>query len=133
MAFRAVQTADVTACTKHDTLSATPGYILAAFTVGGFGLGRLVGGFRSHVREGIDNSQQLPSRPGVVLEVALVLFLGTAAVLLGYETWAVASGGAFPPITSYVRCAAYHQIVLASTTATFIAFMVSNWLWYPTK
>ena len=134
LAFRAVNSADPVACTKHDQLTSTPGYVLAAFTAGGFIAGRLIGWFRFHVRIGIRNLNKQKATPAwlaLLLSVALVTFLFVAALLLGYETWAIANGGVPPPITSYVRCAAYHQQFLATVTATGIGFIVSNWIWFP--
>ena len=133
-AVRAVSAADPVACTKHDQLTSTPGYILAAFTAGGFVAGRLIGWFRLHVRIGIRKLKKQKTPPpwlGLVLNLALVLFLVVAALLLAYETWALANGSVPPPITSYVRCAAYHQQLVAIATATGIGFIVSNWIWFP--
>ncbi len=129
----ALRNADVTACAARDDLNQTRGLVLAAVTVGGFGLGRLGGWFRLHVREGYYGAGRRSPRPGLVLDLALVIFLILAALLLGYETWAVANGGHPPPITSYVRCAAYHQLPLAAATAAAVGFIVSNWLWFPTR
>jgi len=133
MAVHAVQVANVGACTKHDNLDPTPGYWLAGFATGGFVVGRLAGWFRFHVREGVHGPARHRPQSGVILEGGLVIFLVVAAVLLGYETWSFANGGNPPPITSYVRCAAYHEFVLASLTASGIGFMLSSWLWFPTR
>lgn len=121
-------------CTKNDQWTSTPGYILAAFTAGGFVAGRFIGWFRFHVRVGIQNLNRQRTPPpwlGLVLNVALVIFLVVASLLLGYETWSLANGAVPPPITSYVRCAAYHQQVPAAATATAIGFILSNWIWFP--
>jgi hypothetical protein len=133
IAVIAVKTAIPKVCTQLDNLREEPGLILAACTAGGFVIGRLVGWFRFHVREGIRGAAHLPPQPAVILNVALVIFVVVAAVLLGYETWSLANGSNPPPITGYVRCAAYHQLFLASLTTASIGFIVSNWLWFPTK
>jgi hypothetical protein len=125
--------AKVAACAVHDNLNQERGLLLAAFTAGGFVLGRLIGVIRFHIREGIHSSNRPAPHPTAVLDVAFVLFLAVTAVLLGYETWSLANGGHPPPITSYVRCAAYHQLPLAAITAGSIGFMVSSWLWFPSK
>ena len=133
-AVRAVSAADPVACTRLDKLTSTPGYVLAAFTAGGFVAGRLIGWFRFHVRVGIRKLGRQNTPPpwlGVLLNLALVTFLVVASLLLGYETWSLANGSVPPPITSYVRCAAYHLQVLAAATATGIGFIVSNWIWFP--
>lgn len=133
-AVKAVVAADPVACTRHDQVTSTPGYVLAGFTAGGFIAGRLIGWFRHHVRLGIRKVRGQKAPPmwlGMLLNVALLTFLVVAALLLGYETWALANGGVPPPITSYVRCAAYHQQVVAIATATGIGFIVSNWIWFP--
>lgn len=131
---RAIIAADPVACTKHDQMTSTPGYVLAAFTAGGFFAGRLIAWFRLHVRIGIRNLKKQKTPPpwlGLLLNVALVTFLVVASLLLGYETWSLANGGVPPPITSYVRCAAFHQLLLAIATSTGIGFIVSNWIWFP--
>ena len=134
-AVRAVNAANPVACTMHDQLTSTPGYVLAAFTAGGFVGGRLISWFRFHVRIGIQRNPQKRRTPppwlGFLLNLALVVFLVVAALLLGYETWAIANGGVPPPITSYVRCAAYHQQLVAAATATGIGYIVSSWMWFP--
>jgi hypothetical protein len=125
--------ANAATCALHDKLNEERGLLLAAFTAGGFVVGRVVGLVRFHIREGLHGQGRAQPKPGVVLDLAFVLFLALAAVLLGYETWSLANGGHPPPITSYVRCAAYHQFLVAAGTASTIGFMVSNWLWFPSK
>ena len=132
-ALVALSGAKVAACAVHDNLNEERGVLLAAFTVGGFVLGRLIGVIRFHIREGIHSHNTPTPGPSPVLDVAFVLFLAGAALLLGYETWSLAHGGNPPPITSYVRCAAYHQFPLAAITAGSIGFMVSSWLWFPSR
>lgn len=132
MALNALFTANVGTCALHDSLNQTRGIVLAAVTAGGAIVGRLAAWFRFQVLEGQHPYRPEP-RPHLYLNVALVVFLATAALLLGYETWAVANGGNPPPITSYVRCAAYHQFFVSAILAGGVGFILSNWLWFPSK
>src|SRR5258708_13786712 len=131
LAVSALRSADVNACLKHEQLDSTPGYFLAGITVAGFLAGRGVAWFRRHVRAGLNVAA--PAKSSTGLGILLVLFLAVAALLLGYETWSVANGSVPPPVTSYVRCAAYHQFPLPAAPAAPLGFMLSTWLWFPSK
>lgn len=132
MALSALGTANVGTCAIHDNLNQNRGLVLAAVTVGGAVIGRLAGWFRFQVLEG-QHPNRPDARPHLLLNLALIAFLAAAALLLGYETWAIANGGSPPPITSYVRCAAYHQFFVSSVLAGGVGFILSNWLWFPSK
>jgi hypothetical protein len=76
---------------------------------------------------------QGPINTGSVFELAAGIFLVVAALVLGYETWSVANGWSPPPVTSYVRCAAYYHPFISAGTVATIGFVLSSWLWYPPR
>jgi hypothetical protein len=123
---------DVSKCDQV-TNSGPRGLILAgAAIVGAFG-GRFAARIRFEARQKL--YRQVPKDLAVPawVHVGIFLFLVTATALLIYETWALAHNNNPPPITSYVRCAAYWQPLWAPVTALFTGFLLTNWLWYPTK
>jgi len=67
------------------------------------------------------------------MRVLLRRFLVLAALLLGYETYALVNSASAPPITEYVRCAAATSPTLTAVAAFAVALLIGNWLWYPTE
>ena len=116
--------------------------LLVIVVVIGFGAGRAVGSVRSRrlaiIRTGRNPSSTNYSAGIVVpqprwLEVLLAVFLVAGALALAYETWAVLPNSNAYPITSYIRCAEDFHPLLAAGFAGGIAFLVSNWFWYPNR
>ena len=71
--------------------------------------------------------------PAIWVQVGLVVFLLLGAVLLAYETIALADTNAHAPITYYIRCS--YQV---EKPATFIgsivmSFILGHWLWSPRR
>lgn len=121
--------------TKCDQIQAgnSRGVILAVATILGAIVGRVVAYVRYQVRLELNNGQHGKASVTPLVNVGVFAFLVIATALLLYETWAVANFSHPPPITSYVRCAAYYHQIVAPLTAAGIGFLVSNWFWYPTR
>jgi hypothetical protein len=114
----------IASCADKTAWGPLPGAALFVAGVAGPAIGRLAGWFRFHARGGT-RAAPFPA----FLKVAFTALLVTATVLLVYET--LATAGAAPPITSYVRCAFGTQLPITFPTTVAIGFMLSNWLWYP--
>jgi hypothetical protein len=71
--------------------------------------------------------------PAIWVQAGLVVFLFLGALLLGYETIALADTSEHAPITYYIRCS-----YAVEKPATFIAtlvmsFILGHWLWSPRR
>ncbi|MEP6753193.1 MAG: hypothetical protein ABI959_10655 [Candidatus Dormiibacterota bacterium] len=71
--------------------------------------------------------------PAIWVQAGLVFFLLLGAVLLGYETIALADTGDHAPITYYIRCA--YAVEKPATIAGVVAvsFILGHWLWSPQR
>jgi hypothetical protein len=132
-ALRAVLHRDVAppvtfTCTASETQPpGLPGSLLfmalgIVFFIGGNALGRL----RMYSHEAGTTSNRL------FKGFTVLLFFG-AAIALGYETVGTWMSGLdadteIKPITSFVRCAAYHYPVYAAILASTVSFLVGHWL-----
>ena len=125
---------DVGQCQRVDHgTGLAKGLILAVAALVGAGAGRLLARVRFEIRREL---QGPPVRSAPIpwwIHGVAFAFLVVAAGLLGYETWAVLNFGHPPPITSYVRCAAFHHTVVAPLTAGGVGLLLGSWLWYPTR
>jgi hypothetical protein len=124
---------DVNQCNQIDRnhVSEVRGLILAGAALGGALIGRFLARLRFEVR-GKLNGVQPQTNPPAWIHACLFAFLVVATLLLGYETWAEMNFSSPPPITSYVRCAAYYHTIVAPLTAGGVGLLLGNWLWYPT-
>lgn len=125
--------ADVTQCANKVAANSTTGLVLGLIALAGFGSGRLVALARKWIHQAPPARDTDVVQTGGLLQLALALFLALAAVLLGYETYALANSANAPPITSYVRCAAAGSPGLAAVAGYAVALLLGNWLWYPSK
>jgi hypothetical protein len=114
-------------------------YLLAAG--GAFGLGRLLGFWRTHWKEPVEELSRADAgaavrrdrRRAVAVQVVLAVCLTLVTGLLAYETWAELDGSNRAAITDFVRCAsgaAFPQTIMASTVLLFLA---GHWLWHPVR
>ena len=71
--------------------------------------------------------------PAIWVQAGLVIFLLLGAVLLGYETLALANTSAHAPITYYIRCsyAVEKPATIGGTLA--LSFILGHWLWSPRR
>ncbi len=125
--------ADVTKCSTKVSADSTTGLVLGLIALAGFGTGRLVAMARKWIDDAPPVRDSDVVRTGGALQAVLAAFLVLAAVLLGYETYALANSVNAPPITSYVRCAAANSPGLAAIAGFFVSLLLGNWLWYPTR
>jgi hypothetical protein len=125
--------ADVTRCASPLPPDSPIAIELAVVALAGFALGRLVARARKWINQAPAVADIDTVRTGGPLQAALAGFLIMAAVLLGYETFALAHSAPAPPITEYVRCAAAHYPALAAVAAGAVSLLLGNWLWYPTR
>jgi hypothetical protein len=107
------------------------GVIAPAFYAASALLSFIAGGLWQFSRSRGGGELAIP-RGEVLVEIALVLLLATAAVALGYETYALISGRVWP-ITYYVRCAN-----VVDPGWTLLGLVVSSglfghWLWSPLR
>jgi len=133
--FFRVIVGDVTHCGEKRFATVWPtGVELAAVSVAGFVLGRLVGYLRKSRYGGPLVLNRAAVGSDAVVGWALMGFLIFATVLLGYETFAVVHpGGDPPPITSYVRCAAADNPWVSELAAFILGVLLGNWIWYPSS
>ena len=126
---------DVTQCHEKKYATVWPtGVELAAVSILGFVVGRLVGYLRKSRYGGALRLTRDKVRSDTVVGIALMVFLVFATVLLGYETFAVVHpGGDPPPITSYVRCAAADNPWVSELAAFILSVLLGNWIWYPSN
>jgi len=107
---------------------------LAAFIAGGL-LGDVRQRHHRHQHEperlniATAHSHGVDRGPAAVLGV-LVLALWLTVVLLGYETYAVASDSRQWPITQYVRCAYVLAEPATLIGSCLVLFLLGHWLWY---
>lgn len=125
--------ADVTRCATRSSADSRTGFVLAAIALAGFGTGRLVAMARKWIHQAPGIRGQDHVRTGGPLQGALAAFLVVAAILLGYETYALTNSVSAPPITEYVRCAAATSSTLVGIAAFAVSMLVGSWLWYPTE
>jgi fructose-specific phosphotransferase system IIC component len=71
--------------------------------------------------------------PAIWVQVGLVVFLLLGAVLLGYETFALADSSAHAPITYYVRCSYALEKPATFVGAVVVSFILGHWLWSPRR
>jgi len=126
-------TADVTRCASPPASDSPIGVELAVVSLAGFGLGRLLALARKWTNQAPPVADIDTVRTGGPLQGALAGFLIMAAVLLAYQTYALAHTAQAPPITEYVRCAAVHYPALTAVAAAAVSLLLGNWLWYPTR
>lgn len=124
---------DVTQCAKQLDPKSPVGMLLALVGLSGFALGRAVANGRKWIHQAPTVSDSKVVRTSGFLQGILALFLIMAAVLLGYETYAVSNFSNVPPITEYIRCAAGTQPWLSGLGTAAITVLLGNWLWYPTR
>jgi hypothetical protein len=129
----AVRQADVTQCAKQVPSSSSTGVMLAVIALAGFAVGRAVAGARKWVHQAPPGTDQNVVRTNAFFQGLLALFLLVVALLLGYETYAVAHFAEAPPITEYVRCTAATNPWLAGLGTAAISILLGNWIWYPTR
>ena len=124
---------DVEQCKQAVPAGSPIGPILAAVAIAGLILGRVVAELRKRIHQAPAlRDIEFVSTTGW-LQVALAAFLVMAAVLLGYETYAVAHFDQAPPITEYVRCAAGSSPWLTGLGTLAVTTLLGSWLWYPTR
>ena len=153
----------VDACANSTRVDDLVGYGLAGWAIGGFLVGRGSGMLRQFLRSGLpantpgsqlttaqagrrgaralrsalgldrENRTQQTMNASAVFEFALAIFLVVAALVLGYETYSIVNHWSPPPVTSYVRCAAHYHPWISAGTVAGIGYVLSNWIWYPTK
>ncbi len=124
---------DVTQCAKQLDPKSPVGMLLALVGLSGFAIGRAVANARKWIHQAPAVSDSKVVRTTGFLQGALALFLIMAAVLLGYETYAVSNFSNVPPITEYIRCAAGTEPWLSSLGTAAITVLLGNWLWYPNR
>lgn len=71
--------------------------------------------------------------PAIWVQAGLVLFLLLGAVLLGYETIALADTGDHAPITYYIRCAFAVEKPATIAGVVAVSFILGHWLWSPRR
>jgi fructose-specific phosphotransferase system IIC component len=71
--------------------------------------------------------------PAIWVQVGLVIFLLLGAVLLGYETIALADSGAHAPITYYIRCSYAVEKPATFAGVLAVSFILGHWLWSPRR
>jgi fructose-specific phosphotransferase system IIC component len=71
--------------------------------------------------------------PAIWVQVGLVVFLLIAAVLLGYETIALADSSKHAPITFYIRCSYAGEKPATFIVAVVLIFIAGHWLWSPRR
>lgn len=125
--------ADVTRCASPPGPDSPVGVGLAVVALAGFGLGHLLARARKWINQAPAVADIDTVRTGGPLQGALAGFLIVAAVLLAYETYALAHSAQAPPVTEYVRCAASHHAALAGVATGALCVLLGNWLWYPTR
>src|SRR5205823_2100623 len=124
---------DVTKCATAVDAKSPIGPFLALIAISGFAIGRAVANARKWIHQATPVTDSKVVRTDGWLQGSLTLFLVMAAVLLGYETYAVAGFGNVPPITEYIRCAAGPEPWLSGIGTAAISVLLGNWLWYPTR
>ena len=125
--------ADVTKCSNKVSADSTMGLVLGLTALAGFGTGRLVALARKWIHQAPNVRDTEVVRTGGALQAVLAAFLVLAAVLLGYETYALANSANAPPITEYVRCAAANSPGLSAVAGFAVSMLLGNWLWYPSR
>jgi hypothetical protein len=125
--------ADVTKCSNTGSANSTTGLVLGLVALAGFGSGRLVAMARKWIRQAPPVRDTDVVRTGGALQAVLAAFLIVTAVLLGYETYALAHYASAPPITEYIRCAAANSPDLTAVGGFAVCLLLGNWLWYPTR
>jgi fructose-specific phosphotransferase system IIC component len=71
--------------------------------------------------------------PAIWVQVGLVVFLLLAAVLLAYETIALADSTKHAPITFYIRCSYAVERPATFISAVVLSFILGHWLWSPRR
>jgi hypothetical protein len=127
-------TADPSHCTAKNSVDAGVGVKFAVLAVVSFAVGRVIGYFRRMIHKApYKIPKRVTGRVSPVVMYALAGFLLMTGLLLAYETGAVAGVPGWPPITSYVRCAAGHSQPLAGIATVIIFSLLGSWFWYPTE
>lgn len=124
---------DVTQCAKQLDPKSPVGMLLALVGLSGFAIGRTVANARKWIHQAPAVTDSKVVRTDGFLQGGLAFFLIMAAVLLGYETYAVSSFSNVPPITEYIRCAAGTEPWLSGLGTAAITILLGNWLWYPNR
>ena len=71
--------------------------------------------------------------PAIWVQAGLVIFLLLGAVLLGYETIALADTGGHAPITYYIRCSYAVEKPATFAGVLAVSFILGHWLWSPRR
>jgi fructose-specific phosphotransferase system IIC component len=71
--------------------------------------------------------------PAIWVQTGLVLFLLLGAVLLAYETIALADTSKHAPITYYIRCSYVVEKPATFIGAIVVSFILGHWLWSPRR
>ena len=71
--------------------------------------------------------------PAIWVQAGLVVFLLLGAVLLGYETIALADTSQHAPITFYIRCSYAVARPATFSGALVVSFILGHWLWSPRR
>lgn len=125
----AVQGQAVFTCRSTSTPPGGFAVVLACaglFTAGGL--------LTRHRARGAGNDRDHP-RHALAVRLALPIFVGTVAALLGYETLAYSRVEDLQPITAYVRCAVDHGTgrAVGVTAALAASFLIGQWTWRPPR
>jgi hypothetical protein len=111
----------------HASLDEGPSFLIVSASVGGFLGGHLAGRWLEGREPG--NRREGGRTVRVMVQLGLLAFLGIAAGLLSYETWAVADPVRDWPITWYMRCYAHLQPGWTALGAAGFCFLIGEWLW----
>jgi fructose-specific phosphotransferase system IIC component len=79
------------------------------------------------------SAQRRLRHPAIWVQVGLVVFLLLGAVLLGYETLALADTSKHAPITFYIRCSYAVERPATFIGAIVVSFILGHWLWSPRR
>jgi hypothetical protein len=124
--------AKIAACEKEPAHLVSPPVIIVASIVA-FIIGSRIGKWRAkrfpHTSPvSLPASPPPPDRAAVLAFALLPLFFLLVAVLLAYETYALANGRDWP-ITSYVHCAYAVAPYWTAVAACSLAFEFGHWFW----
>ena len=78
-------------------------------------------------------TRQRLRNPAIWVQAGLVFFLLLGAVLLGYETIALADTADHAPITYYIRCAYAVEKPATIAGVMAVSFILGHWLWSPRR
>lgn len=133
LALVAIATADIRVCANALPATSAIGPLLAAVALTGFACGRVVANVRKWIHDAPALVETRVVRTDRLMQGLLALFLVTTAVLLGYETYGVAHFDQAPPITEYVRCAAFYHPWLSGFATAAVTVLLGSWIWYPSR